>query len=231
VGEIYRSFALRHDGFLDRGHYIWHRVASFRDARVLGYGIERDGALVGYVYFTQKSGPEFRYDLMVRDWGGRDARARAAVLELLRDQRSLAEDAVFFGEPWHPDRVTGHEQRHLSVRVHEHWMLRIVDVEAALTARGYPRGVSATLSFDVDDPVVAGNRGRFTLRVSRGRGSVRRGGTKGIALDVAALAALYAGYETPFALADSARLAGPAPMLELATTVFAAPHPTMRDFF
>ena len=48
-------------------------------------------------------------------------------------------------------------------------MLRIVDVAAALEARGYPAGLEAQLELEVEDELLAWNHGRLRLSVADGR--------------------------------------------------------------
>jgi len=74
------------------------------------------------------------------------------------------------------------------------WMLRIIDVPAALAQRGYAPGGQGTLHLDVRDDVIVENSGPFVLEVSGGRGAVRRGGRGAIRLDVRGLAALFSGH-------------------------------------
>jgi predicted acetyltransferase len=75
------------------------------------------------------------------------------------------------------------------------WMLRLVDVQAAVAARGFPAGVTAEVSLVVDDPLRSGNAGSWRLTVADGRGTLERGATGSDAVRVNGngLAALYAG--------------------------------------
>lgn len=87
------------------------------------------------------------------------------------------------------------------------WMLRIVDAAAAIAARGFPVGVSVSVPFDLADPVLPANAGRWRLEVADGKGSLQRetGGTEAGALRLGArgFAALFAG-----SAVGSLRLAG-----------------------
>ena len=62
----------------------------------------------------------------------------------------------------------------VAVDAREEWLLRVVDVERALGARGYPAGLAAELTLDVADPLFPANGGRFRLSVSGGRGTAER---------------------------------------------------------
>ena len=62
------------------------------------------------------------------------------------------------------------------------WMLRIIDLPAALTQRGYPLGIEAELHLDVQDDLLVANKGKFCLQVSQGKGKVSQGGNGGLKL-------------------------------------------------
>ncbi|MBV1857770.1 MAG: sterol carrier protein domain-containing protein, partial [Nannocystaceae bacterium] len=111
------------------------------------------------------------------------------------------------------------------------WMLRLINIEAALSERGYPPMVDATLDLDIYDDIVDGNNGMWRLTVRGGRGGVRRGGAGDLRTDVRGLAALYSGFANPSALAAAGLLEGTPAALAIAGTVFAASQPWMREMF
>ncbi len=116
----------------------------------------------------------------------------------------------------------------------EEWLLRVVDVERALSLRGYPAEAEGTLVLDVADPLMPVNHGRFRLSVSAGQGCVERlagTGASDLVLPVAALAPLYTGHLGPPALARMGVLEGSEPGIAKASTLFAGPRPWMADRF
>jgi predicted acetyltransferase len=56
------------------------------------------------------------------------------------------------------------------------WMLRLIDVPAALEARGFPASVEASVQFELSDDVLPANAGRWRLEVSGGAGKLARVG-------------------------------------------------------
>lgn len=56
------------------------------------------------------------------------------------------------------------------------WMLRVLDVPRALSARGWPAHLEGELHLEVTDDLVAANRGRWRLRVTGGAATVEPGG-------------------------------------------------------
>lgn len=115
------------------------------------------------------------------------------------------------------------------------WMLRVLDVEAALVARGYQPETSATVTFAVVDAERAENAGPWTLTVTGGEGAVVRADAdpSGLpTLTARGLAALYAG-SPPAALRRAGLLlgggAGDDAVLEL---LFAGASPAyLLDYF
>ena len=81
------------------------------------------------------------------------------------------------------------------------WMLRLVDVPAAVAARGFPAGVEASVLLEVADDQLPANTGRWRLQVSDGSGKIARVGPLAPAgdsspvlrLGARGIAALYAG--------------------------------------
>jgi predicted acetyltransferase len=52
------------------------------------------------------------------------------------------------------------------------WMLRVVDVPAAIAARGFPLGVSASVPLAINDPTRPANSGHWRLTVADGTGTL-----------------------------------------------------------
>ncbi|WP_018658015.1 GNAT family N-acetyltransferase [Actinomadura flavalba] len=76
----------------------------------------------------------------------------------------------------------------------QRWMLRVLDVRAALEGRGYPQGVSASVTFTLDDPHVPANDGTWRLSVADGAATVETAAAPAdVRLGARGLSALYAG--------------------------------------
>jgi hypothetical protein len=50
------------------------------------------------------------------------------------------------------------------------WMLRVIDAEAAIAARGFPPGVSASVPLEIQDQARPANSGHWRLTVANGTG-------------------------------------------------------------
>jgi predicted acetyltransferase len=114
------------------------------------------------------------------------------------------------------------------------WMLRVVDAAAAIAARGFPPGVSASAPLEIQDPVRPANSGHWQLAVADGTGElIPNGGVPSpvrLTLGARGVAALYAGI--PVASLRLAGLAsGGTPEADAALDAAFAATPYMLDEF
>lgn len=232
VERMYREHAQRHNGPLDRGPYIWNRVREFRGEKAHGYIVEDAGRPAGYIYYLIKDGPDGweGHHLLVSDIVALTPPAARRLLTLLGDHRSMEHYARWFGSAspgfLAPLREVAHK-----AKLHETWMVRIVDVERALKERGYAPGIDAEAHLEVRDDLIEANNGRFVLTVGRGEASVSRGGRGDVKLHVRGLAALFTGFRTveELVLMDLAEAGGAA--ATITNAVFAGPAPWLGDTF
>lgn len=118
------------------------------------------------------------------------------------------------------------------------YLLRVLDVPAAVAARGWPAGVDGSVRLRVRDPVCPWNDAPFVLEVSGGEGRLRpdeRGSADGPApscLDSRGLAVLYAGGVPPAMLRRAGLLRdGSASDDAFLASAFAGPQPAILDYF
>jgi predicted acetyltransferase len=139
------------------------------------------------------------------------------------------------------------------------WMFRVVDVAAAVERRGFPAGVIADVTAEIDDELRPGNTGRWRLRIGGGtataslvappapvpspasgtadaggpegggRSLVPGGACEGPRLTVNAFSALYAGVPTA-TLRRAGLMSGDDRHDEVLDTAFAA-RPYSLDYF
>ena len=237
VERLYREKARRTNGMLDRGPYVWSRVRQPRAAEPSqGFLVERGpgGPVEGYVYFVQKEAATRPYDLHATDFVALTPDAARRLFAFVADHRSMAGDFVWFGGPTDPALTVLREQS-WKIELKDLWMLRVLDIAAALEARGYLPGLDLELHFEIhsDDVLPEINNGRFVLRVRDGRGSVARGTGRGkLRVHINGLAPLYTGHLSALELlatdwldADSIAIA------ETAAAIFARGGSSMVDHF
>jgi predicted acetyltransferase len=231
--RLYADVAPRYNGFLDRNEFFWTRTRRSRgDLEVLGYGFERAGRLEGYIRFVldDAPGPLTSYNLFVKDLLFADAEAGRSILAFVAGHATLAGEMQWLSGPTDP-LLTLLPEQIAEAKAHERWMLRIVDVPAALRQRGYPAGLETELHLEVRDDLLPANDGRFVLRVRDGAGTVEPGGEGRVTVGTRALATLYAGHRSAQQLAHTGEAEGDAADLALASAIFAGPSAWMLDGF
>jgi len=233
VKALHVAHASARPGSLERGEGLWRRIRERAPGPVRGYLIGPDRDPRGYVFLASvpTRAPSWAdSDLVVRDWAALDAEAGRRLWALIGSHAAQVERARLGCAPYEPLLSLLPEQ-HYTLRLGCHWMLRVVDVPAALEARGYPASVRGELVIEVDDDLLDANRGPWTLRVEGGRGTVSRGGSGGIALGVRALAPLYTGFHDAHALRALGWLSGDDAQVGTARALFSGLLPSMTDAF
>jgi predicted acetyltransferase len=238
ISELYRDIARTRNGMLERSGPLFvndpERYLRAVDGITLAVG--PDGCVEGYCRWDRGTGSEGATRLTVWDLIATTGRATRALLAGIGSWSSvLATVALRLPDP-DPVRwllPVGD----LTVERQQPWMLKILDADAAVRARGWPQHLSAVLDLtllDGDRPAGAapGEDGRCRWNIDGGKATVEPGGPGTIRLDVRGLSALYAGAGSAAMLRHAGLLsggdAGADALLDAAT---AAPAPALLDFF
>lgn len=233
----YRRVAARRHGWLDRPEVWWtNRIFEKFDSQYVYVVDGSGGELDGYIRYTHGPGPAGRwgYSINVAEVVAERTEITLALWRLVGTSSTQATEANLTGSPEHPLRFLLPEQD-LVTKGEIRWMLRIIDVAAAVEARGFPQPVTATVDLDLDDRQCDWNPGRWRLTVDGGRGRLERreaGGNGALRLSVNAFAALYSGYASAFTLAEADFLTGGSDRdLDALTAAFSGPTPSIADFY
>lgn len=229
VEGLYTRWARGQSGLLDRNRAIWQRVV--RGDAMHGVLLGDPADPEGYAIWNQSGNGTPFYDLELRDRAWRTPRAARQLWTVIADHRSMATHlklSVGASDPW---LGLLPEARSVSTTWTEPWMLRVIDLGAAIAARGFAPGVSGELSLELADADFEDHAGRWTVAVADGRGQATRGGTGALKLDRRALAPLFSGLWTAEQLASLGQVEGDAAVLAEATRLFAGPTPWMVDHF
>lgn len=235
----YREFAQSRDGFLDRHDYIWDRVYTPRGKTAHGWAFVDGDTVEGCVFTVRQSEEKpVKRSMPISDMWMNTPRAARRILAFLSDHASVIREMTFHGPCPHPLLMVAQEQI-AATRVKDYWMTRIVDVAKALEERGYPAGISASLTIEVADDLLEENRGVYRLSVDDGAGRVERAtpgaaGARGgsVRADIRDLASMYCGFMTPHALAaTTGRVSGDARGLATLGALFAGGMSCMADPF
>ena len=249
VAAWYRDRAAGENGLFDRDKAWWEeRLLAPRFGRTpYRYVARSGGSVCGYMLYTHEPASgvmPYGFDLDCRDFYWDGPAALAALLHFVRSHTGMGQRLVWPGPPGDPVELvlTGIAP---TVARRMAGMFRLVDVPAALAARGYPEGLKAELRLCIEDDVLPANAGPIAVRIADGRarvsgpardgasaGPADRGGRSAPRVDVRTLAALYTGQLN----ADTAARAGLLPGVDADTrrtlrAAFAGPVPWMAEFF
>ena len=220
-----------------RSDYLWSRLLQTArtetrrgDLPPSGYLLEGDDGPEGYLYVAQTPRAGGRFDVRVTDLVVQTAAAARRVAAFLGSFSTFGEDVHLWTGPGDPFFQSLPECP-FRFEACKPWMVRVVDVAAALSQRGYAAGLEATVHLHVTDPLIPENDGAWTLRVSGGRGEVCRGGRGTARMNVRGLAALFTGYMSPESLQVAGLIAADRADLATLGAVFAGPAPWMPDGF
>lgn len=230
--EALQAEHVRGQGCLLRGPYLWQRVRGPRGMTARGFGFFREGVLEGYAYLVTEAGQGFQDNTVeASDLCLTTADAVTTFLGLLAGHRAFFTTARWPSPPCSPLLLLMEEPWSYRVTLHEHWMLRIVHLSAALTERGYPEHLEEELHLRVDDPWFDANGGDWVLRVRRGKAEVHSGGKGEFRLGIGPLASLYSGFASPEVLKLSRRLEASEEAMRTAARLFGGAVPELADFF
>jgi predicted acetyltransferase len=239
IEQLRTLLAAEHDGAIDRGDWVLPVYRRRFDMLHTYVAVDDAGAIEGaLVYRHEPTGGVggYDYDLDIRELFAASADALGALLWVVASSSSVSRQAFVRGWPDDSPRWLVPELRP-TVQMQMRWMLRLLDVPAALEARGGPPGMKARVALGVRDEMVADNDDEFVLSVEDGEARVTREAgtrtTRAIALDIGALSSLYSGHTTCATLARMGRLRGGDPEREWATldAIFAGRAPAMVDEF
>ena len=236
VRACYRASVAGHPGPIDSDEPDW-----WRD-RILGHWFSDDvqrtvvargrEGVEGYASFTygQAAGAiDFNYSVNCRHLVATSVEGYASLLSYVRAFRGLGVSLRFTGPPAHPLGLLVEEQRVAPVWTYR-WMLRLLDVPAALSGRGYPP-ISGEAVIAVEDGLFPENRGPWRVEAD-GSGSVSvspASGGRVRPVTIGTLSSIYTGFLSPFDAVGLGLLdEDQAPFL---ARLFGGPAPWMHDFF
>jgi predicted acetyltransferase len=154
----------------------------------------------------------------------------ASLLAYFRGFRGLGQTLEFSGPPADPLALLVEEQRVKPAWTFR-WMLRLIDVPAALEGRGYPP-VSGEAVIGIEDGMFPDNRGPWRISADGGKVVVSPAeGARVHPISIGTFSAIYSGFVSPY---DAARLGlvdADDPAVPVLARLFSGPAPFMYDWF
>lgn len=206
----------------DWDHRPWHAYI-WRDAQ----GVGRSYA----IFRLEPDGDGRRFE--AREMVALDPVARAQLFTLVANHQDQVTSVRFRAPADAPVNLLFPD--HLECTVQPHFMLRLLDLPAAIAGYSFPREVAGRLTIAVSDDWIAANQGVFALEFAGGRAQVTRlaaDAPADLRCDVRVLAQIYSRYLRPRTAAAFGMLTVAArDGLALAERAFAGLAPFSSDYF
>ncbi len=227
--ELYTKQGKNINGYLNRNQTIWNRIIKPGEKDVFySYIIGSIEKPEGYIIISQYSQDSDNI-LSVVDWVILTNAAAKSFWSFLSNHRSQI-DKIRWRSSAIDNLTLMLPEQTTKNRFINRWMLRILNVEKALSKRGYPCEIETELHLEIEDDLIAENNGKFILSIANGSGNMTKGGKGNFNLDIRGLATLYTGLFSPQQL-QLAGIDATQKTLSTATQIFAGTSPWMMDFF
>lgn len=230
MGALYTTTARNRPGHLVRGPYVWDRIfRNWQNRPTFATGIFDDDRMVGYVVWRQKD-PEPVYTFHIVDQVAPSRAVAQRIWAFIADQNTMAGDVIgatapddpfWLALPWPGPKI----------ELHAHWMLRMVDLRAAIDNRGFVTAPPVIADLQIHDPVLGDNSGLWRLIIEDGRGRIEPGGTGSVRITIDGFSALYSGFQRCHQLAARGLLDGGGDQWKLLDSAFAGAPPWAPDMF
>lgn len=232
--SLYTSCVRGFNGALDRDEWFWaYTLGAYSKRMRPAFVFERDGQMTGYVvlvtgdHIGRKRGSELHiYDLQFRD-----APTARAIVRFLTGFTSTRGTMLMPGDTSHPLFDHLDELWHQVIGT-DLWMLRIVDVERAVSERGYSPCLNGRVTVEIEDDLLEHNRGVWSIGIESGVGVARRTDERAqLRMSSGAFASIFTGFVSATQLYMNARIDGEEGAVSVLDGLFAATTPWMIDDF
>jgi predicted acetyltransferase len=227
----HERIAPQRDGWMRMSDQWW---GSFRSMFDDGYGYAAvDGdEVLGYVWYRHEKDPLWGFGISLEAVIADDVDVYCALWQTIASSSTMVHHVRARNLPPENPLLLLMPEQDMDPGLELRYMARLLDVPAAMSARGFPLGLDAQVDIVVDDPIVVANAGRWRLSVHDGKGSAEPGGDGTATLDIGALSSLFTGWATPHTLRLAGRLRGGTDDdLASLKAMFAGPTPSLQLFF
>ena len=234
VNDAYDRFAASTNGLVRRSADWWKRrvLTDGEDRTGFRYLVREGGEITGWiVYFLSKgTGDAWRMNVDVRDLIWTTPAAGKTLLSLAALHRSTGEMMNWPGPPTDPlaDLIAEDPIENDGTF---RWMLRLLDVPAAIEARGYSPLIESSVTIAVRDPLFDENAGPWRIEVGGGQAKVFPAEQADATVDVQALASIWSSMHRA---RDAVRIGGlqaTPEAIDALELIFSGPLPWIADFF
>lgn len=181
---------------IDRTREWWEkRVFAGWESDPYVYAWEEGGDIEGYVVYDVEETDDGSSQIQVRDFAYASHRARLNLLRFLANHEDQIDSVRLVTHPDDSILDLVPDPSKLTFTLRSGAMVRLVDVEAGLTALSYPRSLDTRVHVRVQDPIADWNDDTFALDISEGDARVERSEVApDLTIDVGRLSQLFVGY-------------------------------------
>jgi predicted acetyltransferase len=234
VNEAYERFASTTNGLIRRDERWWRRrvFSDWHDRSVYRYLVRENGTVTGWIVYVLESatGDAWRSNVAARDLVWSTPAAGRALLSVASLHRSTSSEITWPGPPSEPlADLIGEDP--VETQGTFRWMLRLLDVPAAIESRGYHPHVEAAVTVAVRDPLLPENAGPWRIEVSGGQAKVLPGDAPDATVDVQTLASIWSSLHRARDAARAGGLDATQDAIDALELIFAGPLPWLADFY
>lgn len=230
IRAAYQRFAGKVPGMID-GEKRWWTLENHFDRFYTYVAVDAEGEVRGaLVYDNIRQARGGVFPIHVHQIFA-ETRAASLALWWVLGTSSSQSDWVYYPAPLEDPLALLLPEPRQKVLWDMRWMLRLVDVEAAILGRGFPAGVEATVNFALDDPELPENAGAFRLRVEGGAGRLERIDGARLRMGIGAFSSWFSGWGTSASLERAGLIADAGHEGALLDACFAGPTPWMMEEF
>jgi predicted acetyltransferase len=164
---VYRSFVEGKHGYVERSRAYWRQIVEeHTNDHGYIYILENDGHAEGYIFYKLLQGK-----MLIREMAYSCRQAFLGLVRFLYQHSSQVEVAEWNAplDDWLyfllPDAKRG-------VTLEPFMSARVVDAAQVLAAITYPKGIDATIVFDIEDELAPWNNKVLALTINNGTGQV-----------------------------------------------------------
>jgi predicted acetyltransferase len=198
IKALYGKVAPTRHGALARDDRWWEMLIGRDRSSVVAFLLDGPDGPVAWAIVGFSTEEGWRVRMRVRDWGCLPG-AEQAMYGLLGGYGPLDGVASWSGPDPDPLLFVLPERQfgHYGPDERDQWLLRIVDLPAAIAARPFPESLRGTARFKVTDLRCPWNSGTWLLEVADGRGRLEPVSSAGMWAEMRGLAALFTGFLGP----------------------------------
>lgn len=217
------------NGLIERDETLWSLALCPDGAPAALFLLTGPSGAEGYIALSP---PQSRR-LQVADLCAATPRALQLARRLLSGYRAQADHVVWRGGPDESLPLLASDLG-VELKQREEWLLRILDVRRALTARAYPSDIDTVVAFAINDPLFPENNQTFHLKVAKSKGEIilcMNDNAPTATLGIDAFSSLYSGHASAKALWQAGLLYGKEKIIAPMERLFCGPRPWMVDRF